>query len=82
MSKLYKAILHGDRLEWIDAPPAHGAAVPVNVVVTSPRNTANGDGMADALERLARSGGIAAIEDPVAWQRELRKDRPLPRAGA
>lgn len=31
-----------------------------------------------ALERLAARGGIRSIPDPVAWQREQRKDRPLP----
>ncbi len=30
-----------------------------------------------AMERLAARGGLG-IEDPVAWQREIRKDRPLP----
>ena len=31
-----------------------------------------------ALERIARRGGIPSIPDPVAWQREIREDRPLP----
>jgi len=31
-----------------------------------------------ALERIAARGGIRSIPDPVAWQREQRKDRPLP----
>ncbi|MGB8167359.1 MAG: hypothetical protein WCF18_07690 [Chthoniobacteraceae bacterium] len=31
-----------------------------------------------ALRRLAARGGIGSISDPVAWQREQRKDRPLP----
>ena len=31
-----------------------------------------------ALRRLAARGGIRSIPDPVAWQREQRKDRPLP----
>lgn len=26
----------------------------------------------------AAPGGLAGIKDPVAWQREVRKDRPLP----
>ncbi|HLX61346.1 MAG TPA: hypothetical protein VKX17_08705 [Planctomycetota bacterium] len=33
--------------------------------------------MAEALERIAARGGVASIPDPVAWQREQRKDRPL-----
>ena len=31
-----------------------------------------------ALETLAELGTFADIADPVEWQRELRKDRPLP----
>ena len=31
-----------------------------------------------ALNRIAARGGIAGIDDPVAWQREQRADRPLP----
>ena len=32
----------------------------------------------EAMTRLAAMGGIPEIPDPVAWQREIRKDRPLP----
>jgi hypothetical protein len=32
----------------------------------------------EALRGLAALGGISSIPDPVAWQREQRKDRPLP----
>lgn len=32
----------------------------------------------DAFEKLRRLNPFRAIEDPVAWQQELRKDRPLP----
>ncbi len=31
-----------------------------------------------ALRSIAASGAFDSIEDPVAWQREIRKDRPLP----
>jgi len=34
--------------------------------------------MAEILERLAAHQPFADIEDPVAWQREVRQDRPLP----
>lgn len=31
------------------------------------------------LQEVSKDGkGLANIEDPVAWQREIRKDRPLP----
>lgn len=31
-----------------------------------------------ALDRIAARGGIAGIDDPLAWQREQRADRNLP----
>jgi len=31
-----------------------------------------------ALNRIAARGGIQGIQDPMAWQREQRADRPLP----
>jgi antitoxin (DNA-binding transcriptional repressor) of toxin-antitoxin stability system len=34
--------------------------------------------MAEILERLAAHRPFADMEDPVAWQREVRLDRPLP----
>ena len=34
--------------------------------------------IADALEKLAAMHAFADIDDPVEWQREIRKDRPLP----
>lgn len=32
----------------------------------------------EAFDQLAASGAFADIEDPVAWQREQRRDSPLP----
>ena len=32
----------------------------------------------DALKRIRELGTFSNIDDPVAWQREVRKDRPLP----
>ena len=36
-----------------------------------------GERMAQCLEKVAQTGGITGIADPVAWQRELRQDRQL-----
>jgi hypothetical protein len=36
-----------------------------------------GEQMAQCLEKIAQTGGIEGIADPVAWQRELRQDRQL-----
>lgn len=37
-----------------------------------------GKTMVAALEKLEASQAVAEIEDPVAWQQEVRRDRPLP----
>jgi hypothetical protein len=34
--------------------------------------------MADALARLADSGGVSGMGDPASWERGVRRDRPLP----
>lgn len=83
----YRAVLKGDRLEWRgEVPPeiATQRAVPVNVTVlrderfSASRAADAGERMAAALEKLAASQAVASIEDPGAWQREVRRDRPLP----
>jgi hypothetical protein len=79
----YRAILKGNRLEWIESEPTHlDAEQPVEVtILDTPGDvdaTTQGQRMAKALERLAASNAFADIKDPVAWQREVRKDRPLP----
>ena len=33
---------------------------------------------AEILQELGAMGAFREIEDPAAWQREIRKDRPLP----
>lgn len=82
LSKTYEAILNGDRLEWThEAPPQH-RPIRVNVTLdpfdeTPEERAARGKRMAEALEKLAEMGAFKDITDPVAWQREIRKDRPL-----
>jgi bifunctional DNA-binding transcriptional regulator/antitoxin component of YhaV-PrlF toxin-antitoxin module len=49
--------------------------------LSSERTPDAGRRMAAALEKLAASGAVARIEDPVEWQREIRRDRPLPGRG-
>jgi hypothetical protein len=38
----------------------------------------NGLTIAEILEKASKRNLFANIDDPVAWQREIRKDRPLP----
>ncbi len=87
MLATYRAVLKGDRLEWRgEIPPETNTerSVPVEVTVLrderlSPLRTSDaGERMAAALEKLAASNAVAEIEDPVEWQRETRRDRPLP----
>lgn len=49
---------------------------------SSAERAARGEAMAAHLEAIAEAGGIAGIEDPVEWQREIRTDRPPPGRGA
>jgi len=36
------------------------------------------DALKKSLEKLAKMKVFSEIKDPVAWQRQIRKDRPLP----
>jgi len=79
----YRAILKGDRLEWTDSEPTDlNPEQPVEVRILDERDhtdtATQGQRMAQALERLAAINALSHIEDPVEWQREIRKDRPLP----
>ena len=88
MLTTYHGILKGDRIQWDqDAPKDLRADQPVQVFVTILEESklpemgkrSNGKKMAEALERLAESGNVlSAIPNPVAWEREQRKDRKLP----
>ena len=44
----------------------------------APEINQQGERMAAALEQLAAVNALADIADPVAWQQEMRQDRPLP----
>lgn len=41
-------------------------------------NQPNGAAIAQIMERMAARGALSEIEDPSQWQRDIRKDRPLP----
>lgn len=84
MDSTYKATVRGDRIEWEDDVPDEVRSQPalsVIVTIAEQRDLADKSGgsrMAAALERLARSGGVPSISDPVQWQREQREDRNIP----
>ena len=84
MMRTYRALLHGNRLEWLEKAPASQTDAPVSVHVTvlehEPVSEQEpcGHAMAALLEKLAERHTFATILDPVQWQRDLRRDRPLP----
>jgi len=82
--RTYRALLHGDRLEWLGEAPESQTDAPLRVDVTvveqAPDSEAHarGPAMAALLEKLAAQNTFSAITDPVRWQRELRQERVLP----
>ncbi len=81
MLRTYEGILEGDRVRWAgENGPATDRPLRVHITVLEeePEREKRGEKMADALSKLAESGAFSKIEDPSAWQREIRQDRPLP----
>lgn len=81
MRESYRAILKGDQLEWTDVVPSDLASeqpVEVTILDQPDRIADRRRRMAEALENLAAANAFSEISDPVEWQREVRKDRPLP----
>ena len=79
--RTYKAILQGKQVEWLDGKPEAPQELEVRVKTPIKRWKSEAERKAvlkDALTSLRKAGVFADIEDPVAWQREIRKDRPLP----
>jgi hypothetical protein len=80
----YKALLRGDRLEWLGAAPDPQTDAPLTVHVTvleqerSVAGQARGHAMAAWLEKWAERRTFSTITDPVRWQRALREERGLP----
>ena len=77
MKRAYKAILNGDRVEWLEGAPETDGPVPVEILFeTSSAGGASGEEVGPVshlLQALADMGAFADIEDPVEWQREIRK---------
>lgn len=86
MLPTYRAVLHGDRLEWRDEepeklPPDRGVEVFVTILSNSESSAAaraRGAAMAAALERLAAARGPKSFGDAAEWERETRGERLLP----
>ncbi|MEF8815995.1 MAG: hypothetical protein V5A58_04345 [Salinibacter sp.] len=81
MLRTYEGILEGDRVRWAgDDVPAtdRSPRVHITVLEEETEKEKRGQQMADALSKLAESGAFGGSEDPSAWQRDIRRDRPLP----
>jgi len=86
MRAAYRAVLHGNRLEWRDEEPedlSPDRAVEVSVTILAPSGSpatakARGAAMAAALERLATAGGPRSVGDAADWERDSREERALP----
>ncbi len=57
-----------------------GQKVQIGAPVTLPKEY-NPEAFKKAVRNLQAIGAFGTIKDPVAWQREIRKDRPLPGRG-
>lgn len=84
MLKTYPALIVDGHVEWLDQVPPESSSGPMKVevaVVTLPVHPLSDDERRQRLralfEKMKLENGFASIPDPVAWQRELRKDRPL-----
>lgn len=69
-------------MEWDGAEaPQLGLNDEARVIVTlleKSTRTVSGEAMAAAMAAIAAMPDRTIIEDPSAWQREIRQDRPLP----
>ena len=74
----YRAILQGSQVIWVDTPPILSEQTEVEIVIKTPTSYESESGIAmfNALEKLAQIKAFQGI-DPIAWQREIRRDKPL-----
>jgi hypothetical protein len=84
MSNVYDAIVKGNKLDWVSIPPKEileNKKIRVKVILSEETVTTKDRGklMAEALKKIAEGNGLKSIKNPVAWQREVRKDRTLRR---
>ena len=77
-----RATIEDDHIVWTDSehPDTKHKSLEVQVTVreVAPEQAAAGTPL-DALKELRKLGGLRrVIPDPMAWQREQRRERPLP----
>lgn len=80
MRPTYEAIIDGERITWQGKrPDLNGRTrVRLNLEVITDGREPNGAKLARMIDDfIQRTGGLTSIDDPVAWQREQRIDRPI-----
>lgn len=66
------------RLEQVkDLAKKLGLYITVSKADTNDSDQCNGEELYKLMEEMAASGAFQSIKDPVAWQWEVRKDKPL-----
>jgi hypothetical protein len=86
MRAAYRAVLHGNHLEWRDEEPkdlSPDRAIEVSVTILDATDSpatdqARGAAMAAALGQLAAAGGPKSFGDAADWERDTREERILP----
>ena len=81
MLRTYEGILKGSHIRWAggDGPATdQPLRVHITLLEEDTERERRGQQMADALSRLAECDTFSAVDDPGAWQRNVRRDRPLP----
>jgi len=84
MANTYRALLHGNILEWLNGRPdsvGDDESVEVDVTLLNDESDtahARGKRMAASLEQLANLPSSSLPKDAADWEREVRADRSLP----
>jgi hypothetical protein len=85
MTKTYPAVLRGGQIEWTGEIPQVGrdlTPIPVRVVIDGDHQLLSDEERVRrrmaALDRLYEMKAYELFGDPLEWQKEQRKDRPLP----
>jgi len=82
-----KATVRGDRIQWLEESqgvfppnrPVQALVTPLEESIAMPSPDEQSQRRVAALKKLAGMSAFPGILDPVAWQRETRSDRDLPR---
>lgn len=76
-----QAILEADADGSVHVPlpeELRDGKVLVIATLTKVAESAQANGAIDFLRKIAMSGGLTGVKDPMRWQREVREERPLP----